>query len=596
MEALPKVLYVTHKEKHCGVYQFGARVYDAIKQSAVFNFIYAECTEKAELFNAVTTHQPSAIIYNYYPSTMSWLNPGITKKMKVPQIGIMHEVTQERVDNADTLLFAFHLAPDPTILLTNPIVFKTGRLIPDFKTKLPQPETTTVGSFGFGTKGKGFTRIIEQVQKEFDTAIIRINIPFAAFGDADGSGARAYAEKCKELVTKPGIELHITYDFMELDDVLAFLESNTVNVFFYEENAGRGIASAIDWALAVDRPIAITKSNMFRHVSSGEPSICIEDTSLKEIIERGTIPLTQYKKEWTAGNLCWDYERIVKAAIENFKPHSTVDKIISTVIFKTPARSLIGKLKSIKKQSINKDKLMLAGKSDASSEKSEVVVSDKNRLFLSDTIFNRILDNTARKQYQEVITLLFNLCPYEMSRKIPGANIQQAFVFETVRNLSSRFTNPNILSVGCYEDTAFLGLKKIGFDVDGIDPILNYDLSTFITKPGVKNTRYDIIFSTSVIEHVNDDGKFVKEMSELLNPGGYIILTCDYKQDYKKGDKVPSVDFRFYTNHDLEKRLIANMPGCNLYGPHNWDCPTPDFWFENLNYTFASFVAQKQPG
>ena len=593
METLPKVLYINHKEKHCGVYQFGVRVYNAIRHSKAYNFIYAECTVKGELFAAVKTHQPSAIIYNHYPSTMPWLNPAITKKFKLPQIGTMHEVTQEKVNSADTVIFDFHLAPDPTILLTNPIVFKTGRLVPAFTTKQPEPETVTIGSFGFGTRGKGFPKIIEQVQKEFDRAIIRLNIPSAAFGDADGSGARIYAEQCNALVTKQGIDLHITFDFMELEDLLRYLESNTVNVFFYEEGDGRGIASVIDWALAVDRPIAITRSKMFRHVWASEPSICIEDTSLKKIIDKGTTPLQQYKKEWTPRNLCWDYERIVKTAISNYAPSSFAEKIISTVIFKTPLRKLIGKLKSVAKRSINKDKLMLATENKSPDKIKESIINDKVNLLFSETVFNRILDNSARKQYEKVISLLFELCPDEMSRKIPEANIQQAFVFETVRNLASKFTNPKILSVGCYEDTAFLGLKKLGFDVEGIDPVLNYDLSTFMTKPGIPDTKYDIIFSTSVIEHVFNDDKFVNEISQLLRETGFAIFTCDYKQDYKKGDKIPSVDFRFYTKNDLEHRLVGNMPGCSIWGSKNWDGPAPDFWFEGLNYTFASLVVRK---
>jgi SAM-dependent methyltransferase len=592
MEALRTVLYVNHKEAHCGVFQYGARVYDAIKQSAVFNFVYAECTNRSELVNGVKLHRPVAIIYNYYPSTMPWLGAAIHDALPMPQLGTMHEVTQQRVDTADTVLFDFHIAPDPTLLITNPIVFKTGRLIPMCTTHLPQPRTTTIGSFGFGTNGKGFTRIIEQVQQEFETAVIRLNIPFAAFGDSDGSGARAYAEHCRKLVTQSGIDLRITYDFMEPDDLLGFLEGNTINAIFYEENAGRGIASAIDWALAVNRPIAITKSNMFRHVSNADPSICIEDSSLKEIIKRGMAPLMEYKKEWTAENLCWDYERIVSAALANFAPASVVDNLTDRL--KLPARKLIVRLRSRTGQSINKDKLMLASVPKSSDRRRVVEVVDKSALLFVETVFNRILDDAAREQYQRVISLLFELCPDEMSRKIAEANIQQAFVFETVRHLSATMERPKILSVGCYEDTAFGGLRKMGFDVEGIDPLLNYDLSTFITKPGVGRRKYDLVFSTSVIEHVNDDERFVREMSELVKPGGFIILTCDYKQDYRRGDRVPAVDFRFYTRHDLERRLLANMPGCGLYGPANWDCPIPDFWFDNLNYTFATFVAQKQ--
>ena len=181
-----------------------------------------------------------------------------------------------------------------------------------------------------------------------------------------------------------------------------------------------------------------------------------------------------------------------------------------------------------------------------------------------------------------------------MSRKITEANIQQAFVFETVRNLSRQFNHPRILSVGSYEDTACIGLQKTGIPVDGIDPVLNYDLSTYLTKPGVMENKYDIIFSTSVIEHVKDDDLFVREIDSLLKPGGFAVLTCDYKQDYKPGDRIPRVDFRFYTREDLEKRLPAAMNNSQIYGESQWDCPHPDFWFEKINYTFASFVTRKK--
>ncbi len=587
------VLFVNHPEKECGVHQFGETVYSAIKKSVVYNFIYCECSDNNHLKELISTHKPASVIYNYHPSTMSWLNTGITRKIILPHIGIIHEVTQERVNKANKTLFDFHIAPDPTVLLTNPIVFKTGRLIPSYTDTKASPPVLTIGSFGFGTKGKGYTKIIKKVQEEFDEAIIRLNIPFAKFGDADGHGAKAYAEACKQLIHKPGIQLKITHDFLSQQEVLDFLAGNTINCFFYEENKNRGISSVIDIALAVNKPIAITKSNMFRNVTNTQPSICIEDTSLKAIIETGTKPLEPYKKEWTAENLSWDYERIVKNALCNFKQQSSVKSSLLSLIEKTPVRKVISKFTKLAKSSINRDKLMLAGQTNK--RKSEYASYDisKKELLFEESNFNRILDNKAREQYDAVIKILCQFSPDEMSRKIPEANIQQAFVFETVRNISRKFSNPHILSVGCYEDTALLGLQKLGFEVDGIDPLLNYDLNTFMTKPGVLQNKYDIIFSTSVIEHVENDNKFVKEIAEMLNPGGFAVLTCDYKQDYKPGDKIPNVDFRFYTNYDLESRLPQNMKNCSIYGSYNWDYLQPDFWFENINYTFATFVTQK---
>lgn len=150
-------------------------------------------------------------------------------------------------------LFDFYIAADPTLLLRNPIVYKTGRLIPAYHNTFITPSTLTVGSFGFGTPNKGFEKIIATVQNEFDEAIIRLNIPAADFGDPQGENARRIAENCRQLIHKKGISLQVTHDFMDNDQVLNFLAQNSINVFLYEDTKGRGLASAIDFALAVKK-------------------------------------------------------------------------------------------------------------------------------------------------------------------------------------------------------------------------------------------------------------------------------------------------------------------------------------------------------
>ena len=151
-----------------------------------------------------------------------------------------------------------------------------------------------------------------------------------------------------------------------------------------------------------------------------------------------------------------------------------------------------------------------------------------------------------------------NITPDINAKKIPEANIQQAFVFDTAFNLSDK-QSTKILSVGAFEDTAAIVLKKLGFQIEFVDPIINYDLSTYLTKPSVKSQSFDIIISTSVIEHVEDDEQFIKDMAFLLRAGGWGILTCDFKDNYKKGDDIPDADYRFYTKKDLNERLLANV-------------------------------------
>ena len=74
------------------------------------------------------------------------------------------------------------------------MVFKTGRLIPEYHNTFRLPQITTIGSFGFGTPNKGFEKLVSKVLGEFDEAVIRLNIPYADFGDSEGLNARRIAE------------------------------------------------------------------------------------------------------------------------------------------------------------------------------------------------------------------------------------------------------------------------------------------------------------------------------------------------------------------------------------------------------------------
>lgn len=202
---------------------------------------------------------------------------------------------------------------------------------------------------------------------------------------------------------------------------------------------------------------------------------------------------------------------------------------------------------------------------------------------------NIILDNAQRQKYASVIEELRLLCPETISRKIPEANVQQAFVFDMVKKLSSK--NSSILSVGCFEDTAYEALLKSGYSVVGIDPAINVSLDQFKSR---QPKTFDTIFSTSVIEHVENDEDFIGQMCNLLNVGGYGILTCDFNDNYKPGDGKPSCDHRLYTKLDLLLRLsnVLSFNGCELFGEVNYNA-APDFIFDGINYSFATFVFKK---
>lgn len=203
---------------------------------------------------------------------------------------------------------------------------------------------------------------------------------------------------------------------------------------------------------------------------------------------------------------------------------------------------------------------------------------------------NIILNDTQREKYKEAISDLFLLCPETMTRKIARANVQQAFVFDTIKLIGNK--DCHILSVGSFEDTAAEALSKLGYKITGIDPAINCSLESFFKTAGRK---YDIIFSTSVIEHVEKDEQFLDQICKLLEIGGYGILTCDFKDGYKNGDNKPGEDCRLYTKYDLLVRLneILKKNNCKMIGDINYDSP-PDFTYGVCTYSFATYMFQKQ--
>ncbi|MEO6290750.1 MAG: hypothetical protein ABIO76_12550 [Ginsengibacter sp.] len=607
---MKKILFVSHSKAKCGVYEFGKNIYNAISQSKVYNFIKVECDSIEHLHKEIDFHNPNAIIYNYHPSVLPWIVTKIAKgvyknniaNIDLIQVGIVHEITQEVADTCTgyrnkliigpsqkriNSLFDFYIAPDSTLLLKNPLVFKTGRLVPEYQNSFPLPSIPTIGSFGFGTPNKGFEKLVTLVQEEFSEAIIRLNIPFADFGDSEGLNAKGIAKNCTDIIKNQNIQIEITHDFWDDKQMLDFLASNTINAFMYEDTRGRGLSSTVDNALAVNRPIAVSDSPMFRHVLYNCPFVNIQKSSLKKIIGNSSECLNKLSKNWDKQNLLWEYERIL---------HSIFHKQLNPVVSK---KGILKTIDSAWKRifSLPDASFTWLRNTDAASD--DNLISDSNFTYkpidLVGNRLNRILDDKARLLYKPSIQILHELAPLTMAKKIERANVQQAFVFDTVFRLSQVINSPKLLCVGSYEDTASMGLQKMGYVVEEIDPMINYFLQDYFEKPTTKKNYYDIIFSTSVIEHDPDDKSFIECIEKLLVPGGTAVITCDYKDGWKAGDSKPEVDARFYTKNDLEKRLPSYLLDSELVDQPDWECPNPDFnYLGKYQYTFATFVFRKK--
>jgi hypothetical protein len=314
------IMVVVHTGRKCGVYQYGRNITNSLVKSKKYKFVFVECGSPTDLARAIEYYMPRVILYNYIDILMPWLNPIITSlvrsRYRIPQAGIIHEFIQSDVDRATQRLFDYSIYQDPDVIVTKPFTFKTRQLIYPYVNTMPLPPITTIGSFGFGFPDKGFERLVDAVQEEYDVAKIRLVMPPNDIVDQDGSIARATARSCKKRLYKPAVELCVTHEFLSEPQLLDFLASNTANAFLYDTNKNTGISGPTQHALAAHRPLIITKSGMFRHLLGSEPSICIEDHSMREIISYGLAPLEEFYREWSEEKFIRNYEDIMDVILE----------------------------------------------------------------------------------------------------------------------------------------------------------------------------------------------------------------------------------------------------------------------------------------
>lgn len=275
------ILLINSIHKQCGVYQYGLRLYIQLNRPDLFEYI--EIGSNEEFVKRVHTNKYDACILNYHPALFGWW-------IHCPNTFYLYH------ENIFPYDIKYILNTDPTHALGIPRPIYQTNVIPS------DPVIPTFGSFGFGFENKGYERIIDTVQNQYDIAVIRLLIPYAHYGDRDGGQAKRCVDSCMTRILKPGIKLTVIHEFLSNDEVVRFLASNTLNLFLYDPMPGRGCSSVIDYALASNKPIAISDSHMFRHIYSD--AICAYKRPLKDIIAEGTRHIEVFQKKWNSKTLC----------------------------------------------------------------------------------------------------------------------------------------------------------------------------------------------------------------------------------------------------------------------------------------------------
>jgi len=247
---------------------------------------------------------------------MPWLTSDNIQR-RVKNIGIPHESPEYLFDivcnidpNAAENENHFSL-PRPIYENVDEIInnyeFKNPEII-DFITKYTDTDLPIFGSFGFGFENKGFDKIVKIVNEQYDKAIIKFVIPIAHFDP--NPRVNQIRENCISQNVKSGIELMISHEFFTNEEILYFLKSNTMNLFLYDEMIGRGISSAIDYAISVKRPFCISNSYMFRNIYSDQ--ICVYNNSIQDCMNDSINIISHYFKEYSNENMINKFKKMIE--------------------------------------------------------------------------------------------------------------------------------------------------------------------------------------------------------------------------------------------------------------------------------------------
>lgn len=290
-----RILFINCEKAQCSIWNSGLMVYHALKLSSNCQIDYVEVDRTMRLIPA----DYDVFMFNYHPATMGWLDTQCIRRLKGIKLTVVLEMLpNDPFPSCPRDVFDGYVVLDPTMQCEDSRVFAFPR--PLEMTYEPQkayvdPPVPVIGTFGFATRGKGFEKVVDAVNKEFDAAIVRINIPHGTYVEKSEAYAKELAEACVARA-KPGIDVRVTHDYMTKQQLVDWCSENTLNCFLYDRNMA-GLAATTDQAVMSMRPLAVSQNDTFRHVTHYLRPY--PDWSLRESIANSVEGVAKMKADWS---------------------------------------------------------------------------------------------------------------------------------------------------------------------------------------------------------------------------------------------------------------------------------------------------------
>lgn len=308
-----KVLFINSKKAQCSIWESGYMAYSALQKYSSYSISYMEISEDSMVLPA----NFDIYLFNYQNNTMKWLD--LTSIVKIPKPKgtlVLEVLPQDAMVRCPDNVFDFYMVLDPTFI-EKESYFTFPRPLEEYvpspryaKSKIP-----IIGSFGFGTSGKGFNKVVEAVNKEFDNAVVRLNIPYGDFVKNAREAAINMGEECKALA-KPGIEVIVTHDYMSKQELVNWCAENTLNCFLYERPRIPGLAATTDQAVLSGRPLAVSGDYTFRHLHQYLKPY--PQCSLRESIEMSEDVVEKIANDWHPKKFALKFDEMLEQLDQAF--------------------------------------------------------------------------------------------------------------------------------------------------------------------------------------------------------------------------------------------------------------------------------------
>ena len=158
------------------------------------------------------------------------------------------------------------------------------------------------------------------------------------------------------------------------------------------------------------------------------------------------------------------------------------------------------------------------------------------------------------KAYNDIDNLEDNLWWYRARREIVTDIIKNINDHNNLSLLDIGCGNGHLLKDSCQYVNKAVGIEKFDYSKPKFDNIINIDIfdNTF------EDNSFDIITFLDVMEHIEDENKFLQEVKRLIKYNGTIIITVPAYQWLFSNSDIFYGHYRRYNSKTLRKVLEDN--------------------------------------